>query len=61
MMKVEGDRDHPYMARAEHLPHFFVLNQKEIWMKFNKDIVIQGKMMNRNKIFFVRKGHTRYY
>jgi hypothetical protein len=35
----------------QHLLCFLVLNQKEIWMKFNKYIIIKSKLMNGNKIF----------
>jgi hypothetical protein len=35
----------------EHLPRFVILNQEEIWMKFNKGIIIKSKSMNINEIF----------
>jgi hypothetical protein len=30
----------------EHPPRFVILNQEEIRVKFNKSVIIKGKMMN---------------
>jgi hypothetical protein len=30
------------------LPHFLILDQEEIRMKFNKGVIIKGKKMNGN-------------
>jgi hypothetical protein len=39
----------------EHVPHFSVLNQKEIGVKLNKYVIIQGKAMNRIKTLMGRR------
>jgi hypothetical protein len=32
------------------LPHGLILYQKGIWVKLKKEIIVCGKVMNRNKI-----------
>jgi hypothetical protein len=41
---VGGGKDHPYMSHAAVLSSFSVLDQEEIGVKFNKSIMIKGKM-----------------
>jgi hypothetical protein len=50
MMRVEEGRGCLYMAHAAALSSFLILNKKEIWMKFNKCVVIKSKPMDGNKI-----------
>jgi hypothetical protein len=36
------------------LPHFLIIDQEEIRMKFNKCVIVKSKMMNGDKIFMSR-------
>jgi hypothetical protein len=51
MSRVEGVETALTLFMHQHLPHFLILNKKEIGVKFNKGIVIKGKAVNENKIF----------
>jgi hypothetical protein len=50
MMRVEEGRGCLYTARAAAPSTFSILNKKEVWVKFNKCIIIKSKPMNGNKI-----------
>jgi hypothetical protein len=38
----------------QQLSHFSVLDEKEIWVKFNKGVVIKSESRNRYKTFMSR-------
>jgi hypothetical protein len=44
---VGGDTNHPYMAHVAAPSSFFILNQEEEWVKFNKCVIIKTKAVNR--------------
>jgi hypothetical protein len=43
------------MARAAAPSMFSILNHGEIWVKFNKGVIIKSKTMNGEKIFMSGK------
>jgi hypothetical protein len=51
MQMTTEDKDHLYMARAAAPSSFFVLNQDIKWLKFNKHIIIKGKLVDIYNIF----------
>jgi hypothetical protein len=54
---VEEDKDYLTWPVQQHLSHFTILNQEEIGVKFNKNIIIKSKTMNREKVLQTHAEH----
>jgi hypothetical protein len=48
---VERGIDPPTWSMLQHVPHFSILNQEKIGVKFNKCFIIKSKPMNGDKVF----------